>query len=99
MFATRRNKSSNIDAISHEATDLDEGTKWIDCRDMKSGGEVNDQLTVSDVLGHSLTIETIHSFFFHSIESLFACSPINLFAANDQWHRKFVRMLLDQSFR
>src|SRR5436190_18763774 len=40
-----------IDAISHEAADLDEITKWVDCRDMKFGGEVNDQLTVRSQLG------------------------------------------------
>ncbi len=50
---------------------------------MKSGGEVNDQLTVSEVLGRVAYDDTIHSLFFHGIESPLVCSPINLFAAND----------------
>ena len=83
MFATRRITSINIDAVSHEATNLDEVTKWVDCRDMKFGGEVNDQLTVGQVLGRITCDDTIHSLFFHGIESPLVCSPIKLFAAND----------------
>ena len=83
MSATRRIHVHQIDAVSHEATDLDKGTPWVDCRDMKSGGEVNDQLTVRDVLGRIACDDTIHSLFFHGIESPLVCSSINLFAAND----------------
>lgn len=72
-----------IDAISHEATELDKINKWVDCREMKSGGEVNDQLTVSPQLGGIACNDTIHSRFFHGIESTFVCCSINLFAAND----------------
>src|ERR1700751_5351572 len=39
-----------INTISHEAADLDELPKWVDCRDMKSGGEVNNHFTVGNVL-------------------------------------------------
>jgi len=37
------------------------GTPWVDCRDMKSGGEVNDQLTVREVLGRITYDDTIYS--------------------------------------
>src|SRR5215831_19459141 len=39
-----------INTISHEAAYLDELTKRVDCRDMKSRGEVNNHLTVGKVL-------------------------------------------------
>ena len=40
-----------IDAISHEATDLDKLTIRINCRDTKSGGEISDQLPVGQEAG------------------------------------------------
>src|SRR5215471_3356949 len=73
----------DINTISHEAAYLDELTKRVDCRDMKSGGEVNNQLTVGNVLGRVAYDDTIDSIFFHQIESPLICSSINLFAAND----------------
>ena len=35
------------------------------------------------MLGRIAYHETIHSLFFHGIESPLVCSPINVFAAND----------------
>src|SRR4051812_5327743 len=73
----------NIDAISHEATDLDELTIWINCRDSKSRGEVSDQLLEGREVARVGYDQTIHSFLFHRIEGLFACFWINLFATDD----------------
>src|SRR6478672_12778207 len=50
---------------------------------MKSGGEVNDQLTVNIQFARSACDDTIHSRFFHGIECPLVCSSINLFATND----------------
>jgi hypothetical protein len=72
-----------INTISHEAADFDELTKRVDRRDMKSGGKVNNHLTVGNVLWRVAYDDTIHSIFRHQIESPLICGSINLFAAND----------------